>query len=244
MVPEDVPTTRAAVLQELQRHDQHGHEQVGHGQVDDVVVGDGVHVGVAPDGEDDQGVAAHGQHDDDEVGRRQNRQHPRQLRHVRVLRLVLDVARVKVRQGQGRGGGSGSGGDGGWGKRIVEGLVGSARRGGHPSLVVRMSPRAAGVVEVVEHAGTGSSLHGYGRLAAAAAAAAAESRRKCILLYISDGRELRCSKETALAKGFTFNVRNTKYPCVCRRTKLPVDSCLPVHSEKVRDIGRRWVGEE
>ena len=135
-------------------------------------------MGVAPDGEDDQGVAAHGQHDDNEVGRRQNRQHPRQLRHVRVLRLVLDVARVKVRQGQGRGGG-GSGGDGGWRKRIVEGLVGSARRGGHPSLVVRMSPRAAGVVEVVKHAGTGSSLHGYGGLAAAAAAAAA-SKRKCI----------------------------------------------------------------
>ena len=42
--------------------------------------------------------------------------------------------------------------------------------------------------------------------------------------------------ETALAKGFCSNMGDTKYLCVCRRTKLPGRG---VHSEKVREIGRR-----
>ena len=42
--------------------------------------------------------------------------------------------------------------------------------------------------------------------------------------------------ETALAKDFCFNTGDTKYPCVCRRTKLPGRGA---HSEKVREIGRR-----
>ena len=41
-------------------------------------------------------------------------------------------------------------------------------------------------------------------------------------------------KETALAKGFCSNMGDTKYPCVCRRTKLPGRG---VHSEKVRELG-------
>ena len=43
-------------------------------------------------------------------------------------------------------------------------------------------------------------------------------------------------RETALAKGFSFNMGDTKCPCVCRRTKL---SGRGVHSEKVREMGRR-----
>ena len=42
--------------------------------------------------------------------------------------------------------------------------------------------------------------------------------------------------ETALAKGFCSNMRDMKYTCVCRRTKLPGRG---VHSEKVREVGRR-----
>ena len=42
--------------------------------------------------------------------------------------------------------------------------------------------------------------------------------------------------ETALAKGFSFNMGDTKCPCVCRRTKL---SGRGVHSNKVRELGRR-----
>ena len=41
-------------------------------------------------------------------------------------------------------------------------------------------------------------------------------------------------RETALAEG--FNMGDTKCPCVCRRTKL---SGRGVHSEKVRELGRR-----
>ena len=43
-------------------------------------------------------------------------------------------------------------------------------------------------------------------------------------------------RETALAKGFCSVMGNTKYPCVCRRAKLPGRG---VHREKVREIGRR-----
>ena len=39
--------------------------------------------------------------------------------------------------------------------------------------------------------------------------------------------------ETALAKGFGSNMGDTKYPCVCRRTKLPRRG---VH-RKVRETG-------
>ena len=38
-----------------------------------------------------------------------------------------------------------------------------------------------------------------------------------------------------------INMGNTKYLCVCRRTKLPGRG---VHSEEVREIGRRRVREE
>jgi len=48
-------------------------------------------------------------------------------------------------------------------------------------------------------------------------------------------------RERALAKGLSFNMGDTKYPCACRRTELPKKD---VHSEKVREIGRRWVGEK
>ena len=44
---------------------------------------------------------------------------------------------------------------------------------------------------------------------------------------------------TALAKCFCSVMGDTKYPCVCRRTKLPGRG---VHSE-VRELGRRWVRE-
>ena len=44
--------------------------------------------------------------------------------------------------------------------------------------------------------------------------------------------------ETTLAKGFRSNMVNTKYPCVCRRTKLPGRG---VHSEMVKEIGRKQV---
>ena len=47
--------------------------------------------------------------------------------------------------------------------------------------------------------------------------------------------------ETALAKGFYFIMGDTKYPCFHRRTKLPGRG---VYSEKVREVGRRWVREE
>jgi len=42
--------------------------------------------------------------------------------------------------------------------------------------------------------------------------------------------------ETALAKGFCSNMGDTKYVCVCGRTKLRGRG---VHCEKVREIGRR-----
>ena len=38
-----------------------------------------------------------------------------------------------------------------------------------------------------------------------------------------------------------INMGNTKSLCVCRRTKLPGRG---VHSEKVREIGKRYVREE
>ena len=47
-------------------------------------------------------------------------------------------------------------------------------------------------------------------------------------------------KETALAKGFCFNMGDTNYPCVFRRTVLPGREG---HSEKVNEIGRRLVRE-
>ena len=43
-------------------------------------------------------------------------------------------------------------------------------------------------------------------------------------------------RENALVKGFRVNKRDTKYPCVCRGTKLPRRD---VRSEKARHIGRR-----
>ena len=46
------------------------------------------------------------------------------------------------------------------------------------------------------------------------------------------------SRDTALAKCFCFNLRDTKYPCVYRTTKMPKRS---VNSEKVRETGRRCV---
>ena len=55
-------------------------------------------------------------------------------------------------------------------------------------------------------------------------------RRKKIILLWSTVRE------RALVKGFSFDMADMKYSCVCRRTKLPGRG---VHSEKVRDIGRR-----
>ena len=39
-------------------------------------------------------------------------------------------------------------------------------------------------------------------------------------------------RERALAKGLSFNMGDTKYPCACRRTELPKKD---VHSEKVRE---------
>ena len=36
-----------------------------------------------------------------------------------------------------------------------------------------------------------------------------------------------------MAKGYSINMRNAKYPCFCRRSKL---SGKGVHSEKVREI--------
>ena len=54
-------------------------------------------------------------------------------------------------------------------------------------------------------------------------------RERTPLLWSSVG-------ETVLAKTFCSNRGDTKYPCVCRRTKLFGRS---VQSEKVREIGRR-----
>ena len=54
-------------------------------------------------------------------------------------------------------------------------------------------------------------------------------RERIPLLWSSVG-------ETALDKDFCSNMGDTKYPCVCRRTKLPGRG---VHSEKVRETGRR-----
>ena len=42
--------------------------------------------------------------------------------------------------------------------------------------------------------------------------------------------------ERALAKGFSSNMGDAKYPCVCRRTKL---TGRGAHSGKVRETGRR-----
>ena len=44
-------------------------------------------------------------------------------------------------------------------------------------------------------------------------------------------------RERALAEGFSLNVGDTRYPCVCRRTKPPEMDTLHVHSEKVREMG-------
>ena len=41
--------------------------------------------------------------------------------------------------------------------------------------------------------------------------------------------------EIALAKGFCSSNGGARYPCVCRRTKLPGRG---VHSENVRETGR------
>ena len=41
------------------------------------------------------------------------------------------------------------------------------------------------------------------------------------------------ARETALAKGFCSNMGVTKYPCVCRRTKLPGRGVY----RKVRETG-------
>ena len=46
---------------------------------------------------------------------------------------------------------------------------------------------------------------------------------------------------TALAKGLCPNLWDRKHPWFCRRTRLR-GRC--VHSERVREIGRRWVREE
>ena len=43
-------------------------------------------------------------------------------------------------------------------------------------------------------------------------------------------------RERALVKDFSFDMGVTKYPCVCGRTKLCGKG---VHSEKVREVGRR-----
>ena len=43
-------------------------------------------------------------------------------------------------------------------------------------------------------------------------------------------------RKRALAEAFSFNMGDAEYPCVYRRTKLPGRG---VHSEKVREIGRR-----
>ena len=49
------------------------------------------------------------------------------------------------------------------------------------------------------------------------------------------------AEETALAKGFYSNMGDTKYPRICRRTNPPRRG---VHSEKFREIDRRWVTDE
>ena len=43
-------------------------------------------------------------------------------------------------------------------------------------------------------------------------------------------------RERTLAKGFSFNLRDAKCPCVCRRMKL---SGRCVNSENVREVGRK-----
>ena len=43
-------------------------------------------------------------------------------------------------------------------------------------------------------------------------------------------------RERAMAKGFSFNMGDTKYPCVCRRTKLPARGYTV--RIKDRDTGR------
>ena len=44
--------------------------------------------------------------------------------------------------------------------------------------------------------------------------------------------------ETALARGFCSNMGDTKYPCVCRGTKLPGRD-VHCDSEKVREVNAR-----
>ena len=41
--------------------------------------------------------------------------------------------------------------------------------------------------------------------------------------------------ETALAEGFCCNMTDTKYPCVCRRTKLPGRRHTVRRSEKLAE---------
>ena len=60
-------------------------------------------------------------------------------------------------------------------------------------------------------------------------------RRERIPLLWSKVREIK------LAKCFSCNTGDTKYPCVCRRTNLPGRS---VDFEKVRETGRRCAREE
>ena len=56
-------------------------------------------------------------------------------------------------------------------------------------------------------------------------------------------RKFHCfgAREWVLAKGFSFNMGDAECPFVYRRTKLSVRG---VHSDKVREVGRRWVKEE
>ena len=53
-------------------------------------------------------------------------------------------------------------------------------------------------------------------------------RERILLLWSTVG-------ETAFAKCFCSNMEDTRYPCVCRRTKLPGRD---VHSD-VRESGKR-----
>ena len=47
-------------------------------------------------------------------------------------------------------------------------------------------------------------------------------------------------RERAMAKGFSSNMGDTKYPCVCRRTKLPG---WGVHGEKLGQGYRQEISE-
>ena len=54
-------------------------------------------------------------------------------------------------------------------------------------------------------------------------------RERILLLWSTVG-------ETSLAKSFCSNMGDTKYPCLCRRMKLPERG---VHRVKVRETGGR-----